>query len=759
MGISGLTTFLKNFFLDDVLEEIELSDCTLLIDGYSLLYQINASSNLQSIHGGNYDDLHTKLTDIFSKLKTCHIRPIVLLDGGRDVNERKFRTSLKRAGDRLREVNCLNNLNQTPSGKNSATKTTKMKLNLETLISSGNYRILTNLLPIVSYRIYLDILEKFNIDHYQCFFEADYDLACLANELKCPLLSCDSDFFIYDLKYGYISIHNLDFDIRQRASSSQYYLPAKVYKLDKFVDILNSNLDNQNPEIRLRKEMMAIFAALCGNDYVDKSLFSSFLTTLDSSNNNRSLRFNRQRRNTHFHRILDWLTQFESVQSCLDSLLNCVKKENREQVRRLLTDSVDDYMCQRQEARTQLFLNAIQTTHSIDEVTTSFEQVSTFGGTVLSRDFLGEFFHSKLARISLDVLIHRKVVFNCQIELFNWPSSYLSSMQIRRHFYKLLVEKYETSSQKPVLIREYLRYRGDLKIYELDLDQVESVSSWSFPFVQSQLLHLTNEQCELYRKFSWADQRLRNLLCLVYFWTQTNYDDEPELKNVKSTNFVRAFFVSLIKLSLIDPCYEAIKAERSSLPAQKSAETVGTSINSVEGDWTGTANRLDFDYWRKKIVDDAINDDYVKEMRIKLGQYCPSFNFYQNVFKNSTANKLEKYLNLKTVHVLCEFQSIYLSWNYLVDAVEHLKLLTTTDQSFRALDLRCFFNSSFLHNFIEDLQRRSNPDLFVEDFFGRRSLFTHIYRELVSLYSGLFSVNFNPITLPNTSTQHKKNKR
>ena len=110
------------------------------------------------------------------------------------------------------------------------------KINLDQLIQNGNYEVLNRLLPIMSPKIFCDILSNNKILFFQCNFEADYQLAMLANELKCPLLSCDSDFFIYDLTHGYISIDYIDMNIRRLKDfindSKQSYIPVKLYSLN-----------------------------------------------------------------------------------------------------------------------------------------------------------------------------------------------------------------------------------------------------------------------------------------------------------------------------------------------------------------------------------------------------------------------------------------------------------------------------------------------------------------------------------------------
>ena len=79
MGVNGLTTFLNKTYLEEVLDDLKLRECTLLIDGYSLLYKLHYFNNIQSFCGGNYDELFSKLNEFFSVLKKCKIEPIVLL--------------------------------------------------------------------------------------------------------------------------------------------------------------------------------------------------------------------------------------------------------------------------------------------------------------------------------------------------------------------------------------------------------------------------------------------------------------------------------------------------------------------------------------------------------------------------------------------------------------------------------------------------------------------------------------------------------
>lgn len=54
-------------------------------------------------------------------------------------------------------------------------------------------------LPILTRRVFIQVLIQRGIPLVQCLFEADNEIACLAHQWNCPVLSNDSDFYIFDL--------------------------------------------------------------------------------------------------------------------------------------------------------------------------------------------------------------------------------------------------------------------------------------------------------------------------------------------------------------------------------------------------------------------------------------------------------------------------------------------------------------------------------------------------------------------------------
>jgi hypothetical protein len=335
MGIPGLTSFLHENFLDKILEDIKLSRTLIVIDACSFLHKIHSIKNLTCAYSGNYDDLSLKLHQIFDLFKKCQIEPIFLIDGARDISGRKFETNLKRARKRIKDTSQLN---------------VSCSIDYECLADSGNYRIANNLLPILARQVFIEVLAEYNFIYFQCFFEADYQLACLANRLKCPVVSCDSDFYIFDLDYGYICIEDIDFNVYSfENQSDQFYLPAKIYKIDQFLTHLN-----RSHQLNLRKNLLPVFAVMCGNDYIERSTFNSLLKTFDSTNNNlrrfsskkqkskqKSASYVKQK-NSFYFKLFKWLNQFENLNECLTSLLKFVKNDNKN-IEHLIDDTINEY--------------------------------------------------------------------------------------------------------------------------------------------------------------------------------------------------------------------------------------------------------------------------------------------------------------------------------------------------------------------------------------------------------------------------------
>lgn len=750
MGIHGFTSFMHNTYLEFILEDMQLKNCFLLIDANSLMYNFSYANNLKPFYGGNYDQLIVKLNDLFDSFLKCNIKPIFLFDGGREMNDRKFTTKLNRARSKLEEVSvtvnsCLNN---------------QKKISSERLLNSAEYPILNRILPIKTFEIFIDLLNVYNFMHYQCIFEADYELACLSNLLKCPILSCDSDFLVYDLKHGYISSDFIELntnklinemndrmhDELKTNSNAEFYIPVKIYKLENFLNEFNS----RHTGINLKVEMLSIFAVLMGNDYVDSNIFKSLMNSLNSSNNN--LKFKRLPKNRgtykkqklkHNEKVLEWLGQHETADHCVQQILNFVKCDQHELINRVVSENMDEYLCRR-ASLAKYFLEKINNKEQLKLENTGqlVKEAITFDKQQLNFEFLSNFSTFGLCRPSIDVLVHRKLIFNAQIEVIDWPSTWLSSQGLRKIFYSILINRFEKGTTNNVVIQEYLRFKKQIKIFKVPLDDrklYESTKLLDDRFILTKCLNVTPNACDLLMK-SALNSKMRIFFAVFEFWLKWNDPQFVELFEVKNLNCRRAFIVSLIKCSIIDVCYLKFRSVNDNSTGKEPIRI----IKDVENN-DFLSNK---DYMRsesliedinKYILSDYSNNEYIKEMSFKFKAFTPSFSINHSQIKKSSEYKLGRLFNLKIIHCLCEFQSIYISLGYIKDT---LKTLDSELEAYSLPSMASFFNGNFLHNLIEELNHRKCPDLYIEEMFGRKSILKHVYVGLMNCYDQIFGDNF-----------------
>lgn len=95
--------------------------------------------------------------------------PIFLLLLGMDPSNKKFDTLRQRLQSKIKEADNLSH------GRNGS------------------------VLPILTRDVFIQVLIQSGVPLIQCPAEADWEIACLAQEWKCPVLTNDSDFYIFDL--------------------------------------------------------------------------------------------------------------------------------------------------------------------------------------------------------------------------------------------------------------------------------------------------------------------------------------------------------------------------------------------------------------------------------------------------------------------------------------------------------------------------------------------------------------------------------
>ncbi|CAB3361151.1 Hypothetical predicted protein [Cloeon dipterum] len=257
MGVRGLATFISNN-ASDYLQTHRLQDCTLVVDGNNLASQL----------------------DFFEKLKACGIESLVLFDGGYEA--RKLPTVWNRLKGKIQACSKVNPANQTRK----------------------------NVFPLFHRETFKLVLSELGVQMAQCDFEADEEIAALAQTLQCPVLSLDSDFFMLDVLY-------IPFDQLLLSNDGAKFLSCRVYQLKRFLNMFGG----------LQPEMMPLMATLLGNDYVTRNLFDPFFAQIKKLG---SKRMSLQQRK--IAGLIQWLRR-ENPDSALQKILHFIKLNERERVR------------------------------------------------------------------------------------------------------------------------------------------------------------------------------------------------------------------------------------------------------------------------------------------------------------------------------------------------------------------------------------------------------------------------------------------
>ena len=168
MGIPGLARFMKNHF--NKWRPARLSDWEkIVIDGNNICFPLYSSLEAQPF-GGEYKRFKEKVESFFADFKN----PIVVFDGSK-VKEREG--LLKKREDTMLKMH------------------SNAKVPFPVLLTAVFKQALS--------AMGIEICHTSNtsgIDED----EADKHIAIIANELKSPVLSTDSDFFMFDLHHGFI---------------------------------------------------------------------------------------------------------------------------------------------------------------------------------------------------------------------------------------------------------------------------------------------------------------------------------------------------------------------------------------------------------------------------------------------------------------------------------------------------------------------------------------------------------------------------
>uniref|UniRef100_A0A674C721 Protein asteroid homolog 1-like n=1 Tax=Salmo trutta TaxID=8032 RepID=A0A674C721_SALTR len=307
MGIQGLARFIDDH--GAILTDDQFRNSKLVIDGTYLYHFLYFNSSVDQQHGGDYDDFEDQVCKFFKALRDCGIEPYVIIHGGSDFSDKKFETQLHHVQSRINTANSLS----------------------KGLRGSG-------LLPILIKQVFKQVLSSLKVPFAQCIFEADQEIASLAERWNCPVLSNNSDFYIFDIQAGYLPFSHFKWqNASTQRGSSQRYIPCKRYTTTSFCRYFNIN-----------RQLLPVFAAIAGNDYVNLNKMGFPIRWEDKLPMEPNRRPSKFEQITCIPKLLDWLARFQEQQEALDSVPSLIGhgKNNMDSALQALSLSIETYQLQ-----------------------------------------------------------------------------------------------------------------------------------------------------------------------------------------------------------------------------------------------------------------------------------------------------------------------------------------------------------------------------------------------------------------------------
>ena len=410
MGVRGLWSLVKNnekFFCGS----IPISDYTkVIIDSNNFLYHIYGEMADTYKFNGEYDLLQRRLLAFFELLELHKLEPYFIFDGVHRKNDPVFQQLYK------------------------------LQWKIENLADDKN----TSMLPLLAQELLINEVQKRfgeKKHHVRADFTADGEIVALANKWQCPVMSNDSDFFIFTVEHGVIPFENLE-----------HVKDGKVvaYKQQVLFGMLNG----------LSAEKLTIFSALVPLWPLMQALQKKYPVEDEeikrwSNSKNYTVKVNVS--------VLYWLKGktvaiiTEEIEKALKWDQNIIGKLKYDWQKKGM--DIKDALTYFKETRDGYKATVTNTDKYLEDqeplMPTDLSVFSTEGNW-----FYKMFKAGRISTNSLNVLVCEKVIFNFQIENFENPSTWKASKPLRRRMYQIM---HNDSGRGERTIEEFDRFQKKLQ--------------------------------------------------------------------------------------------------------------------------------------------------------------------------------------------------------------------------------------------------------------------------------------------------------
>ncbi|XP_071764243.2 single-strand DNA endonuclease ASTE1-like [Centroberyx gerrardi] len=379
MGVQGLCRFIEAN--SQIYQDVRFRDSRLVIDGFNLCHLLYLRTGLDQNHGGEYAAFEDLIGKFVKALQDCRIEPYVVVDGGTDITGKKLETLKSSAEDRIRKAHAA-----AEEGRRGG------------------------ILPPLAKQVFRQTLARLEVPVAQCFAEADQEIAALASEWKCPVLSNDSDFYIFDLPAGLLPINHFQWVAGGRNGSwRESFIRCKSYTTSSFCTLFN-----------IQPQVLPVFAALAGNDYVKLQELTSCWARSDPAGSGSAGRL---------EELLRWLSGFQRPQEAVEAalrLMGDLSRQREAEVLQGLSLGMEEYQLPPSYLR-RFFTDGTAPPLLPEAV----GLVPDWARLPLTQ--------GRLTRDMLDVLLLKRVRLGVMVDHSSLPSAYLTSRPLRQVMYGLLL--------------------------------------------------------------------------------------------------------------------------------------------------------------------------------------------------------------------------------------------------------------------------------------------------------------------------------
>ncbi|KAK2836744.1 hypothetical protein Q7C36_014613 [Tachysurus vachellii] len=385
MGVYGLTSYVegnRQFFT-----ELKLRNTHLVIDGCSLYFRLYFTTGLDQKRGGDYDAFANLVRRFFAALFSCNVSPYVVLDGGMDETDKKFKTLRERAQSKIHDAHNL---------------------------SRGSHG---SVLPLLTREVFRQVICELGVPLVQCISEADSEIASLAHQWRCPVLTNDSDFYIFDLCGGYLPMTFFEWE-NVCNKASEPYIPARRFTINRFCSHFN----------HMNKQLLPLFAVIAGNDYTHAKTTEMFFSRVELPTVPRR---RGSQSNARIEGFLLWLSVFANPVSALEEVLEILGGKQKGNLRKQITAGIQDYQLPSISGLAQFFANHQLQTYELQKLPAALMSQPEW--------FLKQTMSGRMPPLALDILVHKRAILIAQVENSRLPSSHEASLKIRKTIYGLLL--------------------------------------------------------------------------------------------------------------------------------------------------------------------------------------------------------------------------------------------------------------------------------------------------------------------------------